>query len=303
MKKYDLIIIVAGPAGLTAGIYASRYKLKTLILGEILGGTASEAYEICNYPGFEKIKGYELIKKFLEQAKMLGAEIKIEEALEIKKNSLFTIKTNKSEYSGKKIIIATGTKRTRLNLPNEKELAGKGISYCAVCYAAFYKDKIVGVAGGGNAALTAAILLSKFAKKVYLIYRRNEFKKAEPVWVDEIKKNKKIEIMFNKEIKELIGNERLDKIKLSDNALLEVDGLFVEIGSVSNISLAQKLGLEIKNDFILVDKTQETNIKGIFAAGDVTNNALKQVITACSEGATAATYAYRSIEKEKSEKE
>ena len=298
-EKYDLIIIGSGPAGLTAGVYAARYMLKTLVIGQMPGGTAGEAHEVCNFPSYDKINGFQLMHKMAQQVQQLGVKINQEEVVEIGgDNNNFVVKTNKSEYQCKKIIIATGTKRRELNLPNEKELTGKGVSYCATCDAGFYKDKVVAVIGGGNAALTAALLLSKFATKVYIIYRKESFKKAEPAWVKDVEENEKIEVLFRTNVNSLIGKEKLQGIGLDNGDELEVDGVFIEVGSVSNKKLAEKFGIKIDEDyFIEVDKKQKTSCKGIFGAGDITNNPLKQIVTACSEGAIAATSTYHEIEK------
>ena len=184
MKEYDLIIVGSGPAGLTAGIYAGRYLLKTLIIGRQPGGTASEAWKVCNYPGFQTIPGGELMKKVMDQVKELGIGMKMEEVNDItKSNGLFSVKTEKAEYGGKKIIIAMGTEKSRLGAKNEKKFLGKGISYCATCDAAFFKDKVAAVVGGSNAALTSALLLSEFARKVYIIYRKEKFFRPEKAWL------------------------------------------------------------------------------------------------------------------------
>jgi len=299
-QKYDLIIIGAGPAGLTAAIYAARYDLNTLVIGKSAGGLAVEAHEVCNFPSYGKIKGFELMTKMVGQVKKLKVEIKLEEVLDINKKKEFEIITNKNKYFTKKIIIATGSERKKLNIDREKELVGKGINYCATCDAGFYKDKIVGVVGGGNAALTSALLLSKFAKKVYIIYRKDKFSKAEPAWRTEVEKNKKIIPLFNSVVTKLIGKEKLEKIELKNKKELEVDGLFIEIGSIPSVVLAKKLGMKTAEEEIIVDRKQKTNVKGVFAAGDITNNPLKQIITACAEGAIAADTAYEELVEEKS---
>ena len=323
MNSYDLIIIGAGPAGLTAAVYAARYKLNVLVIGKIPGGLMGEAHEVCNFPTYDKITGFELVKKMVEQVKKLEVEIKHEEVLDIEKGTEFQIVTGKNKYFAKKIIIATGSKRRSLGVEREKELTGKGLHYCATCDAGFYKDKIVGVVGGGDAALTSALLLSKFAKKVYIIYRRDKFINAEPTWTEEVKKNKKIELIFNSEIEELIGKEKLEgiklapkgvpsveedvntegkKVKLKDGKEVELDGLFVEIGSVPGCAIAEKLGVKMKNNYIIVDKNQGTNVEGVFATGDVTDNPLKQIVTACGEGAVAGYTVYKELMREKSGK-
>lgn len=294
--EYDVVIIGAGPAGLTAAIYSARYKLKTLVIGQLAGGIASEAWEICNFPTYGRVKGFDLMQKMISQVKELGVTLLNEEVKEIKKNLVLT---NKKEYSTKKIIIATGTQRKRLELPKEKEFLGKGISYCATCDGGFFKDKIAGVIGGSDAALTAALLLSRFAKKVYIIYRKEKFFRAEPAWVDEVKKEKKIEPIFNSEVVELIGEKKLEKVKLNTGKEVVLDGLFIEIGSNPNSELAKKMGVKTKEGYILTDERMRTNISGVFACGDVVESELKQIITACAQGAIAANCAYEEIQKGK----
>ena len=300
MENYDLIIIGAGPAGLTAAVYAARYKINFLIIGKMSGGLMGEAYEICNFPSYNRVNGVELMKKMINHVNDLGVEIKSEEVLDIKKKGKeFEIKTNKEIYPAKKIIIATGSERRKLGINREKELTGKGISYCATCDAPFYKDKVVGVAGGSDAALTAALLLSKFAKKVYIIYRKNKFFRGDNIWIEEVKKNKKIESLFNSKITRLIGKDKFEEIEINGKVKLKVDGVFVEVGNIPNLELAKNIGVKIEKNQIVTDKQQRTNIKGIFAAGDITDNPLKQIVTACGEGATAANSVYRELMKEK----
>lgn len=297
MTDYDLIIIGAGPAGLSAGIYAARYKLKTLIIGQIPGGLATTAHSVWNFPSYKDISGMELMQKIVEQIKNLNIEIKMENVIDVENG--FNVITKKSKYSCKKLIIATGSERQKLGVDKEKELTGKGISYCATCDAGFYQDKVAGVVGGGNAALTAALLLSKFAKKVFVFYRKDKFVKAEQMWVDEVEKNNKIEVIFNSNISELIGEDKLTGVKLDDNNFIDLNGLFIEIGSSPSIKLAGKLGVKTNSKSILVDRNQKTNVNGVFAAGDVTDNPLRQIITACSQGAVAGYNAYLELEKEK----
>ncbi len=294
---YDVIIVGAGPAGLTAAIYSGRYLLNTLVIGELDGGTISEAYEVCNFPTYPNISGMDLSLKMLEQVKKLGIEIKHEIVEDIKSKENFEIKTNNATYKSKKIILAIGREKRKLGLKNEKELLGRGISYCATCDAGFYRDKIVSVIGGSNAALTAALLLSKYAEKVYIIYRKEKFFRAEPAWVKQVESNKKIISIFNSNIIKINGTEQVESIVLDTNKELTVDGIFVEIGSEPNTKLANQLKLKLEKDYIIVDKFQKTSLTGVFAAGDITNNSLKQVITACGEGAIAANSAYEEIVK------
>ncbi len=299
MEEYSLIIVGSGPAGLTAAVYAARYRIKTLVIGGELGGLAAEASEICNFPSYKKISGLELIQKMRRQVEDLGIEIKNGSVNSIEKiDSSFLVKTDLGEYKTKKIIIAAGTEKRKLGLENEDKFLGKGISYCAVCDAAFFKNKVVGIVGGSNASLTGALLLSKFANEVYIIYRKDRFFRAEPMWIEEVEKNKKIKLVFNTDVTKLIGKDKLEAVKLDNGKKLKLDGLFVEIGSIPNSKLGNKLGIELEEGYIKVDKKQKTRIKGVFAAGDITNSPLRQIIVACSQGAVAANSAYEEIRTE-----
>lgn len=297
-EQYELAIIGTGPAGMNAAIYAARYKIKTLVLGEVMCGMAAEAHEICNLFGFSKIKGYELAAKIQEHAASLGIETKQEKAIQVmKKNDGFEIKTNEGTYSAKKIILAMGTEKRKLGIKRENEMIGRGVSYCATCDGAFYKNKIAGVVGGGNSALTAALMISEFANKVYIIYRQDKFSRAEPAWVEAVAKHAKIEPVFKANVIELIGEKKLESVKLDNGTLLKLDGLFIELGSEPNTSLCQQLGVELENGQIKTDKTQKTNVPGVYAAGDITNNVLKQIITAAAEGAIATAQIYSELRK------
>lgn len=305
---FELIIIGAGPAGLTASIYASRYRLKNLVLGKVLGGTASEASSVENYPGFPKISGMDLMQKMSEQAKKLGAEVKQEEVFEIKKEKdKFKVKTkNGNNYEAKSLILACGTQRRQLNIPGETEFVGRGVSYCATCDAAFFKGKEVAVIGGGNAAATASLHCAEFSKRVYLIVRENKMM-ADPIWQEKIKANKKIEVIYKTNLIEIKGQNTLSEIILDNpyqnSNVLKVSGIFVEIGSVPASALAKGLGVQFNEaGFIKVKEDMSTNIEGIFSAGDITDGSanLRQIITACSEGAIAATSAYNYLKEKAS---
>jgi len=297
-KIYDLIIIGAGPAGLTGAVYASRYQLKTLVIGQIPGGIAGTAHKICNFPSYDSINGMELMIKMLNQVRKNKIEIKQETVEDIQNERLFEIKTNKSKYLSRKIILATGTERRKLGLKDENKFLGKGISYCATCDSNFYKDKVAVVIGGSDAALTAALLLANLSKKIYLIHRKEKFSSTEPTWVNQVKSNKKIQILFKTEIIKLIGKDKLEEIEVNSKnkkIRIKTDGLFIEIGNIPNIKLAEKLKLKLENNQIVVDKNQKTNILGVFAAGDVTNNYFKQIVTACAEGSVAVYSAYKEL--------
>jgi thioredoxin reductase (NADPH) len=301
MEKYDLIIIGGGPAGLTAAIYAVRYKLKTLLIAKELGGYMMESDRIENYPGFKKISGLELTEKMADQAKSLGAKIEEDEAIEIKKDKEFMVTTRNNKFEAKTLIYALGTQRRKLNVPGEEQFLGKGISYCATCDGPFFKDKIVAVVGGSDAAAIAALQVAEHAKKVYIIYRKEKLR-AEPYWVDQLEKNKKFEIICNANVKEIKGTGKLESISLDNGKELKLDGLFVEIGSVPTVALAEKIGLELSEEnYIKIHCDQSTNVSGIFAAGDITIgcNSMRQIITAAAEGAIAARAAYDHLSKKR----
>lgn len=295
-KIYDIAIVGSGPSGFAASIYASRYKLSNIVFGKLLGGTISEAHKVCNYPGVSDISGYDLGVKFYEQAKDLGGEYLPEHVIDIQKlDDKFKLITDKQkEYFAKTVILAIGTNRNKLNLENEDKFLGKGVSYCATCDAMFFKDKVVTVVGGSNAATMAASMLSDIAKKVYLIYRGTELK-GEPMWIEQVEAKENIEIIYTTVLIGLEGEEKLERIKLSrpynGSEYLDTDGVFVEIGSVPNVDLANKLGLELDDKkYIKVNEDQSTSLEGVWAAGDCTSasNRFRQVITAASEGSIAA---------------
>lgn len=302
-KIYDLIIIGAGPAGYTASIYASRYKLKNLVIGKILGGTVVESWAIENYPGVPDVNGLELMDRFKKHTETVGGEILAEEVARVEKKPkgfLITTKTGKN-LQAKTIVLAMGTEPRKLNLPGEKELLGRGVTYCATCDAPLFKKKTVGVVGGGDSALTAAIQLSDLGNKVYLIHRNSIFR-GEPVWVEKVLKDKKIIKIYNSNVIEVVGKEKLEQVKLDKkfdgSNSLKLDGLFIEIGNVPSIALLRNLKIEMdENEYIKIKPDCSTNVKGVWAAGDITNgsNYLRQIITASAEGAIAANSIYKYI--------
>ena len=299
---YDIIIIGSGPAGLSAAIYATRYNLKTLVLGNTLG-MITEAHKVENWPGEKSIHGYDLMQKFQTHAEELGAEVLFETVVSIENNNnQFQIKTEAKEFEAKSIIIAAGTQKRRLNIEQEEKYLGRGLSYCATCDGPFFKDKSTAVIGGGNAALMAAHILAQTASKVYIIYRGPKFK-AQPSWVDKVKEFSNVEFIMNSNVVKLFGEDKLEKIELDTNKTLDVEGLFVEIGSIPTSTLTEKIGIELDRKYVKVNKDQSTNIPGVFAAGDITTNSnmFRQVVTAASEGAIAANSAFQFIRGMKNE--
>ncbi|MFH1420764.1 MAG: FAD-dependent oxidoreductase [Candidatus Aenigmatarchaeota archaeon] len=298
MKPYDIIIIGAGPAGMTAAIYAARYGMNTVIISEDVGGVMNEAEPVENWPGIKKINGFKLMQNFKAHVENLKVPIITSEITTVeKKGDTFVVKTKNEIYESKTIIIASGSKRRKLNVPSEKEFEGRGVHYCATCDAPLYKNKIVGVVGGSESAAQAALLLTKYAKKVYIIYRGDKLR-AEQIYVDRILANKKIQMIYKSNVLKFSGKKLLENVELDTGKKMKLDGVFVEIGSMPSSALAEKLGVKLDDGKIVVNERKETNIKGVLAAGDVTNTPLRQCITACGDGAIAADSAYNCINKE-----
>ena len=299
MTDYDLIIIGGGPAGLSAAIYASRYMVNLLVVTREVGGMAANAHKICNFPTYEEITGLEFMQKMHHQVEKMGVQIEYQDVIKIeqKDNGFSIICVNKT-FTAKKVIFTGGTQHQTLNIPGEHELLGRGVSYCATCDAGFFKNKIVSVIGGSDAALTAALLLSEYANKVYIIYRKERFLRAEPAWVQLVEKNKKVETLFNEDLIRINGGKRVESIDLKSGKNLAIDGVFIEIGSRPDISVLDAMEVGHKDNYILVDNHQKTNIPGFYAAGDVTNNELKQIVTAAAQGAVAAFNVYQDLKRE-----
>lgn len=299
---YDIVIIGGGPAGLTAGIYARRANKRVLVLeAMVCGGQIVNTSKIENYPVAPGITGPEFGKILQKQAEDLGVEIEFERAKKITgKGGDFTVTTAEDEeYKAKAVILACGTEPRKLGLPNEDRFTGRGISYCATCDGNFYKDKVVAVNGGGNSALHEAIYLSGIAKKVYLIHRRNEFRGGAAL-VDKVKARDNIELVLDANISALEGDKKLTGIKIDQGGKekdISVDGLFVSIGRAPNAkSLLSDLALT-KDEFVAADETCETNISGVFVAGDVRSKDVRQLVTATGDGAVAATVALQYLDK------
>ena len=290
---YDIIIIGAGPAGMTAALYATRANKKILILeASNYGGQIINASHITNYPVEKDISGYDFASKLYNQIINHGVEIRLEKVLNINKNK--EIETDKSIYKAKAIIIATGLKHRKLNLPSEEALIGKGISYCATCDGAFFKDKNVAVVGGGNTALEDSLYLSDICNKVYLIHRRDSFR-GDPITIEKVLNKSNIEIIYNSNITKLNGISNLESIVLNNNKIIDINGLFVAIGQEPNTEYLNNI-IEIDaNGYIKSNELCHTNIDGIFVAGDIRDKSLRQLVTATSDGAIAATEAIKYI--------
>lgn len=300
--SFDTIILGGGPAGLSAAIYAARGAVSTAIIDKnMFGGQPSNYLELENYPGFQVIGGYDLMEKFEEHADQF--RVKKFPMQEIEKIDLLAKKiyTKEFEFSAKTIIIATGAQPMKLGVNGEKEFIGRGVSYCAVCDGAFYKDKIVAVVGGGNSAIEEAMYLTKFASKVYVIHRRDELR-ADKIIQKRAFENNKIEFVWDSVVQEIRGENTVNSIVLKNvktetETILVTDGVFPYIGIVPNVTDFSGQLEQDRNGFIRTDATMATSVDGVFAVGDVRNTPLRQVITAASDGAIAAVYAVKYVEE------
>ena len=297
---FDCLILGGGPAGMSGALYCSRGGLNCAIIdSSALGGTPANYCEIENYLGFNRIEGAELCERFEEHINNFNVQkFPFEEIKSVELNSpVKKITTSDKELFAQTIIIATGAKPKKLGIKGEDEFYGRGVSYCAVCDGAFYKDKIAAVVGGGNSALEEAQYLTRFAKRVYLIHRRNEFR-ADKIVQKRVFDNKKIELVLNSTVEEILGDNRVKELKIKnvitgENKVVSVDGIFPYIGMSPNSELFNnQLELD-KQGFIITDNTMQTSAEGVYAIGDIRNTPLRQVITAVSDGAIAGVMVSR----------
>lgn len=299
---YDLIIVGAGPAGMTAAIYAVRREMKTLIIGKEVGGQMIWASEIENYPGFEKITSLELINRIRQQTVNFGAELKEAEVQKIKKTAEgnFILYTNRESFETKAVIIAMGLSPRRLAVPGELEFSGRGVSYCANCDGPFYRNKVVAVVGGGNSALDAAEVLSKITKQVYLIHRSDSLRGFEALQ-DEVRSRPNVEIILNAELKNILGGQKVEKVQLLDKQSgaereLALEGVFIEIGRLASTDLVADLVDRNEKNQVIVTPKGETKTPGLYAAGDVTEGEFKQITIAMGQATTAVLSAYQYLQ-------
>lgn len=300
---FDTVILGGGPAGLSAGIYMARSNAKTAIIDiSMLGGQPSNYLELENYPGFVKIDGYDLMEKFEEHADKFGVEkFPMQEIKSIDLVSKTkTIETLEHTFKSDTVIIACGAKPKKLGVKGEDEFIGRGVSYCAVCDGAFYQDKTVVVVGGGNSAVEEGIYLTKFAKKVYIVHRRDELR-ADKIIQERAKANDKIEFVLDSVVKEIHGGDTvsdvvIENVKTNNISTLETDGVFPYIGFSPNVQEISGQLEQDENGFIITDETMKTSVDGVYAVGDVRKTPLRQVITAASDGAIGAVYAGKYLE-------
>ena len=290
-----VIIIGTGPAGLTAGIYASRAELNPLVItGPMLGGQPSITAEVENFPGWpEGTTGPELVGRIQKQAERFGARIEFGEVVEVDFNTHpFVVKTYDTEYEAKSVIIASGASARKLGVPGEMDLIGKGVSYCGTCDGFFFKDKDIVVAGGGDSALEEALFLTRFARRVRIIHRRDQLR-AGPILQNRARNNEKIEFLLNKHVARINGEDEVESVTLRDavtgeETLLATDGVFIFIGHIPNTHVFEgKLNMD-ENGHVIVDRRQHTSVEGVFAAGEVADPIFRQSITSAGDGAKAA---------------
>ena len=289
---YDLIIIGMGISGISASIYAYRAGMKVLLLeGSAPGGTINGISKIENYPGISSISGPDLAYNLFEEVNKLGIEYKLEKVTDVSLDEdSKKIKTTSNVYEAKYLLIASGRRPKMLGLENEEKLLGKGISTCALCDGALYKNSDVAVIGGGSSALSEALYLANIVDKVYLIHRRDEFR-GEETLIEEVNQKDNIELILNNEITALkIDDDTLTGIILKDGRVINVKGIFIYIGFIPNTDFLINSGVNLADGYVLVDEHHETNIKGVYASGDVTKKEIYQIINAASEGAEAVVY-------------
>jgi len=304
MEHWDLIIIGAGPAGLTAGLYAARSGLKTLVLEEkVPGGAIIDTPLVENYPGFESISGHDLADKMAKQCKKAGAKInELEKVVDLDlKGEKKVVKTNRTVYTASAVIVASGSHYRTLGVPGETEFRGRGVSYCTLCDGAFFKGRNVLVVGGGNSAVVSARYLANIASHVGLAHRRDQLRAAEMLVKELVAQG--VEIMWNTELKEVKGDTKVRRVVLVNNETgktmeIGIDGVFVQVGEAPNSQVAEKAGVKVDEaGYILVDDRQRTNIAGVYAAGDVTTRPVKQIGTAVGEAIVAAGEAFGYIKR------
>lgn len=310
-ETFDLIIVGLGPAAYSAALYAARYILKTLVIGETPGGQLTEAGEVDDYLGLIGINAQDMIKVFNKHIEKYNVPVVLDHVESIRKDGdEFVVKAKrKGEFKAKSVILTIGVKRRKLNVPGEAEFTGRGVSYCSICDAPLFKNKVVAVIGGGDSALEGAEILSRYATKVYLIHRRDEFR-GQPIYLENIKAKPNVEIILNTVVTEIKGDKLVKSIltknvKTGETKELNVNGVFVEIGFEPPTDFARANGLETDAmGYIKVDEWMRTNIQGVFAAGDCTGMWLgfRQVITSAAQGAVAAHSAFRYLNELKRKK-
>ncbi|TFF91127.1 thioredoxin reductase [Candidatus Thorarchaeota archaeon] len=298
---YDTIVIGSGVTGYGAAMYAARLDLSVLVIGDVEGGTITETNEVANYPGFEMLTGTELAEKLKNHALDYPVDMEtgtVTDVFRCEQDCFYVVTENKT-FFGRSLIFATGMRERELEVPGHDELRNRGVSYCALCDAPLFKDKTVAVVGGSDAAAKEALLLAKYCKKVYIIYRRKKIR-PEPINAQRVENEDRIEIITETNVTEILGEGRVTGVKLDNpyngSDTLSVDGVFIAIGGIPRSDLAKKLGVKTnEKGEIVIDRSSRTNVEGVFAAGDVADTEFKQAITGVGEGVHAAYQAYRYV--------
>lgn len=299
METVDTVIVGGGPAGYSAAVYAARFRLSLKLFAETPGGLIITTHLVENWPGIPMISGWDLMQRFQEHLDSVGVTVNVERVLSIERQGReFLVTTDgKTQLLAKTVILGTGSEHRKLDVPGEKELANKGVSYCATCDAALFRDKVVAIVGGSDSAAKEALLLSEYASKVYILYRKDALR-AEPINNERVAANQKIEFVPRVNVVEIQGTDSVTGVKLDDGRTLELQGVFIAIGHLPQNELAKQLGVELaENGEIKIDRLSATNVPGVFAAGDVANNTFKQAITGSAEGVAAAFSAYEYVRK------
>lgn len=301
-KIYDVVIIGAGPAGMTAAVYTARASLSTLMIERgVPGGQMANTEDVENYPGYESILGPDLANKMLDHAKKFGTEYAYGDVKQVIDGNLHkTIDAGSKQYKAKAVIVATGNKPRFLGVPGEKDFSGRGVSYCAVCDGAFFKNKELVVVGGGDSAVEEAVLLTKFASKVTIVHRRDALR-AQKILQDRAIKNEKINFIWDSTVEEIYGEGRVQGVKIKNKNTGEIsdfstDGVFIYVGMDPLTAVVENLNITNESGYILTNENMETKIAGIFAAGDAREKTLRQIVTATGDGSIAAMAAQHYIE-------
>lgn len=302
---YDIIIIGSGMSGMAAAVYAGRFDMKTLVIGELPGGTITLTHLVENYPGYKRLSGLELAEHFQDHVNDVGVEMKQGKVTELSRKdekSCFELKTESGEeYRAKTILFATGTEHRKLGVKGEEKLTNKGVSYCATCDGPFFKDKVMAIVGGGDSAVKESLLLAKYGTKVHIVYRGEQVR-PEPINKRRMEETPNIEVINNTNILEIVGEDKVEKIIFDTGKELECEAVFIEIGRDARTDLAKNLGVELnKKGEVIINKASETNIPGFFSAGDCTDTDWKQAVIGVAEGCMAAYSAYEYLGNNKIE--
>jgi len=308
MNFYPIIVVGGGVSGSASAMYAARFNLPTLVFAEQPGGLITTTHLVENYPGIKSISGPKMGMEFMEHAKETGAEFKYEKVTDVKRVTLpdaceyagkdgFCVTSSSGDYFCGALVLATGTEHKHLGIPGEEEFKNKGVSYCALCDANFFKEKTVAVIGGGDTAAIDANILAQQCAKVYVLVRKDHMR-AEPVNRVRIEKDPKVEILYNTEVQEICGDQSMSSVLLKDGARMDLDGVFVAIGWNTKSELAHKLGADLNDrNEVVINREAETNIPGLYAAGDVTDAHFKQAIIGAAEGVYASVQAFDYLQK------